>query len=61
MDTVVVTDAATGKVIIFNINLDNGDIEDQIYAAIEERYDMKNTGSIDFFVASEIKMEIDLC
>ena len=66
MDTVVVTDASTGKVIIFNTNLDDLSldhlsIEDKIYSELKEKYGIVNTGSVDFFIAKEIKMEIDLC
>jgi len=62
MDTVIVTDAMTGEAFVFNMNLTNDeDIEAQVYQKLEEKHGKRNYGSIDFFVAKKITMEIDLC
>ena len=62
MDTVIVTDAMTGEAFVFNIKVDNNRyIEDQVYEKLEEKYGKRDYGSIEFFVAKKITMEIDLC
>jgi len=62
MDTIIVTDAMTGEAFVFNIKVDNNRyIEDQVYEKLEEKYGKRDYGSIEFFVAKKITMEIDLC